>query len=219
MEFLRILLALLAYGGLHSLMATTWFKTVSARLMGERAYLGLYRMLYSVISALTLLPILALIVDHPGRTLWSVQRTIAGILLVVRALGVIGLVMALLQIDLLRFLGIKDLIAFISGRPLPLPAEPLSIRGLYRFVRHPLYLFSLLALWASPSMNMAGLGFVVGSTVYFVLGSMFEERRMIHSFGDDYIEYRRTVPWMIPFLKRRLVVACWQRFSSRPARS
>jgi methanethiol S-methyltransferase len=201
MELLKVLVAVLVYGTFHSLMAAPWFKALSARVMGERAYLGLYRMLYSIISVLTLLPVLTLMAAQSGRTVWRVNGMAADILLLIRALGAIGLLIALLQIDLLRFLGIKDLIVYLRDGQLPLPSEALSTRGLYRLVRHPFYLFGLVVLWATPSMKEAGLGFTIGSTIYLALGSILEERRMIRTFGADYVEYRKTVPWLIPFVK------------------
>jgi len=202
MEMLNVLAALLLYGGFHSLTAATRVKAMFAGTLGDRAYLGLYRLLYSVVSVLTLLPILRLMAAHPGRTVWNADGIAAAGLLAIRGAGAIGLVVALLQVDLLRFLGIKGMIAYVRARQLPLPPEPLSTRGVYRLVRHPLYLFSLMALWASPTMTEAGLGFTLGATIYFVLGSLLEERKMMRTFGPEYVAYRKAVPWLIPFVKR-----------------
>ena len=193
---------MLLYGALHSLTATPGWTTRVAALVGERAFLGLYRLAYSIVSVLTLVPVLALMASRPGRTVWSVSGMTADVLLALRVIAGIGLALALLQIDGLRFLGIKDAIAYFRGRQLPLPPERLATRGVYRLVRHPLYLFSAIALWASPVMMESFLGFAVGVTIYFVLGSMLEERKMARAFGADYLAYRKRVPWLIPFLKR-----------------
>ena len=124
--------------------------------------------------------------------LWWKTRVMAGI----------GLALALMQIDALRFLGIKDAVAYLCGRQLPLPPEPLATRGVYRLVRHPLYLFSAIALWSSPVMTESLVGFALGATIYFALGSILEERKMARVFGPDYVAYRKRVPWLIPFVKR-----------------
>ena len=203
MGTLAVLGALLLYGALHSATASDRWKGRVSGLLGERAFLGLYRLFYSIVSMLTLLPILRLMAAWPGRTVWSVEGMAADVLLVVRALSGIGLAAALLQIDVLRFLGIKEAIAYVRGRPLPLPLEPLVTRGVYRLVRHPLYLFSLIALWSSPTMTESALGLVLGATLYFMLGSILEERKMARAFGPDYATYRETVPWLIPFMKGR----------------
>jgi protein-S-isoprenylcysteine O-methyltransferase Ste14 len=202
MPAFQVLTAMLLYGAFHSLTAATWWKTRVAALVGERAFLGLYRLAYSIVSVLTLLPVLALMAAWPGGTVWSASGTTASVLLALRVTAGLGLFLALVQIDGLRFVGIKDAIAYFCGRELPLPAERLATGGIYRLVRHPLYLFSTTALWASPVMTESLLGFTLGATVYFVAGSILEERKMARAFGEDWSAYRDAVPWLIPFVKR-----------------
>ena len=201
MPAFQVLIALLLYGVLHSLTAATGWKARVAAVIGERAFLGLYRLAYSIVSVVTLLPILGLMSAQPGGTMWSISGLMASVLSALRVLGGFGLALALVQIDSLRFLGIKEAIAYFRGRTLPLPAERLATRGVYRLVRHPLYLFSMLALWASPVMMESQLGFTLGATIYFVVGSILEERKMALAFGAAYVDYRNTVPRLIPFVK------------------
>jgi protein-S-isoprenylcysteine O-methyltransferase Ste14 len=202
MPTLYVLTALLLYGALHSLTAGLWWKRRVAALVGERAFLGLYRLAYSIVSVVTLLPILALMKVQPGGVVWSVSGMTASVLWVLRGMAGVGLALALRQFDGLRFLGIKEAIAYFHGQELPLPPERLATRGVYRLVRHPLYLFGIIALWASPSMTESFLGFALGATIYFLAGSLLEERSMARVFGADYAAYRKAVPWMIPFLHR-----------------
>jgi protein-S-isoprenylcysteine O-methyltransferase Ste14 len=200
---LELLTALLLYGVLHSLTAATAWKAQVAGRLGERAFLGLYRLSYSIVSVVTLLPVLVLMAARPGRTVWSASSGVADVLSTLRVLAGIGLALALLQIDTLRFLGVREAIAYFRGRPLPLPPERLATRGVYRLVRHPLYSFSVIALWASPVMTESFLGFALGATLYFAAGSILEERKMARVFGPDYVAYRNRVPWLIPFVKRQ----------------
>jgi protein-S-isoprenylcysteine O-methyltransferase Ste14 len=202
MATLEVLAALLLYGALHSLTAATAWKARVAALVGERAYLGLYRLGYSVASVLTLLPVLALMASRPERIVWSASGATAAALTTLRVLAMLGLVLALLQVDGLRFLGIRDAVAYFRGHALPLPPERLATTGVYLLVRHPLYLFSVIALWASPVMTQSFLGFAIGATLYFAVGSLLEERRMAAAFGPEYLAYRDRVPWLIPFLRR-----------------
>jgi protein-S-isoprenylcysteine O-methyltransferase Ste14 len=199
---LEPLLALLLYGAFHSATASAACKARVAGLVGEGAFLGLYRLSYSVVSALTFLPVLAVMAGGPGRLVWHAEGVAADALLAIRATAGIGSAVALLQIDALRFLGIKQAIAYFRGRPLPLPPERLATAGVYRLVRHPLYLFALIALWSSPVMTESALGFTLGVTVCFVLGSILEERKMASTFGPQYEAYRKMVPWLVPFAKR-----------------
>ncbi len=193
---------MLLYGTFHSLTAAVWWKTRVAALVGQRAFLGLYRLAYSIASVLTLLPVLALMAAGPGGIVWSVSGMAASALLALRVTVGVGILLALVQIDGLRFVGITDAIAYFRGQELPLPAERLATGGIYRLVRHPLYLFSVIALWASPVMTESALAFTLGATIYFVVGSILEERKMALAFGEDWSAYRDAVPWLIPFVKR-----------------
>lgn len=84
----------------------------------------------------------------------------------------------------------------------PLKAETLITTGWYAYVRHPMYFGMLLILigffceWPS----VKNLVFVSISIAYLVVGSHLEERKLIHRFGDAYVQYRRRVKMLVPFV-------------------
>jgi protein-S-isoprenylcysteine O-methyltransferase Ste14 len=82
------------------------------------------------------------------------------------------------------------------------PVEHLMTDGFYAFVRHPLYLLSILFLLLNPVMTLQWLILTIFSTLYFILGAIIEERRLIEVFGDSYRRYRETVPFIIPGKRR-----------------
>jgi len=196
---LIILLAIAAFGLIHSLLAGQRVKQWASRRFGQRSYEGFYRLAYNVLAALTILPVIALVALRPGAVVWQVDTPLLRLLLNgLRLAGAAGLGLSLIQIDLGRFAGLSQALAYFRGEPLPLPPEPLQTRGLYRFVRHPLYFFSLLALWPAPTMTETLLAFNIGATLYFIIGSRYEERRMLASYGDAYRRYQKQVPWLLP---------------------
>lgn len=195
-----VLFFMLLFGVVHTYTAGQ-FKTMFRERFGERAYHGLYRLFYNAFSFVSLAPVAYLITFHPGGVVWSIDLRWELILLVIQAIGLIGLVVSLLQIDLGRFVGISQLIAYINGSTLPLSKERLQTGGLYGLVRHPLYLFSMMTIWPVTTMTEAYLGFCIGATIYFVVGSYYEERRLLGTFGEEYKVYRQRVPWLIPFMR------------------
>ena len=67
-------------------------------------------------------------------------------------------------------------------------------------VRHPLYTFSLLFLWLTPVMTR-NLALLYGAlTVYILIGAVFEERKLLRIFGQEYADYRGKTPFIIPYL-------------------
>ncbi|GAB4570246.1 MAG: isoprenylcysteine carboxylmethyltransferase family protein [Anaerolineae bacterium] len=194
--------ALVLYGALHSLLAARPLKNRIRNIIGERRFEGFYRLAYNVIAALTFVPVALVMLLMPSRVLWEIPMPWAFGAMLLQVVGVVGLVAAVLQADPLRFAGIKQAIAYFNGDPLPLPPEPLQTSGFYGLVRHPLYFFSLLFLWPTPVMTDAYLSFAFGATLYFIVGSLLEERRLLREF-ETYATYRQRVPWLLPWPRRR----------------
>lgn len=198
MAFIVIGMVLFALS--HSFTADPRVKQWIQQRMGERAYQGWYRFLYNLFAVVTLAPIMVYI-WITGSVIYAVPPEVEDIFYVLQLIGSIGVVISLLQIDLMRFVGIAQIIAYLRNEPLPLPPEKLQTRGLYRLVRHPLYFFSLMSLWFISPMTDTMLVFNVAATLYFVVGSLIEEKRMLRYFGEEYRAYQAQVAWMIPLLR------------------
>jgi len=72
------------------------------------------------------------------------------------------------------------------------------VQGAYRWVRHPLYYVVLLMIWSYPVLTVDRLLFNVLWTTWIVIGARLEERDLAAEFGDDYREYQRNVPMLLP---------------------
>ena len=192
--------SLAGFALLHSVLASTGMKHIVRRRFGERAYFGLYRFLFNGVSTITFLPIVVVMALTSGPVIWRASGIISGLLIVVQILCGVGLVYAGSQIDFMRLLGVRQMCAYFRGDALPLPPEPFVQQGMYGLVRHPLYSCIIVSLWALPTMRAGTLAFAVGSTVYFIVGSYLEERRLIAEMGGPYTAYRERVPFLIPFV-------------------
>jgi protein-S-isoprenylcysteine O-methyltransferase Ste14 len=81
--------------------------------------------------------------------------------------------------------------------------EPLVTAGLHRYVRHPLYTGGMALLWGL-AQSPLGLATAVWGSLYFIVGSRFEERALLRRHGESYRAYRRRVPGFIPWKGRAL---------------
>lgn len=118
---------------------------------------------------------------------WSSQCFILG--------GVLIALKALRGYDLREFLGIS------APASLATPNE-FRTGGLLRYVRHPLYTGTILAVWGLflREATLEALIMGVCVTVYIRIGIVYEERKLVRDFGDTYVEYRRRVAMLFPKL-------------------
>jgi len=191
--FWWILLAWAVYSALHSWLASSSAKALAERWLGLVAH-RYYRLFYNLVGALTLLPLLALVALSPDLEISRIAFPWLALTLLVEGVSVLGLIAGVLQTGALRFLGLAQ----ITGSPDFGGPSKLEVRGLYRYVRHPLYLFGLLIIWLLPLMTWNILAFNLGATVYILVGIQFEERRLLKEFGQAYADYQRRVPMLIP---------------------
>ncbi|MFK7957419.1 MAG: methanethiol S-methyltransferase [Lysobacterales bacterium] len=82
------------------------------------------------------------------------------------------------------------------GRPYRYPK--FRTPGLYRVVRHPLYVGWIIVAWATPTMTIAHAVFALLLTVYIVAAIQLEERDLVHYHGEEYRRYQQQVPMLIP---------------------
>lgn len=96
--------------------------------------------------------------------------------------------------------GLKQAIDRWRGTAQHAPAFRTS--GLYKIVRHPLYLGFLIAFWATPGMRAGHLLFAVGLTIYLFVGTHFEEKDLVVLF-ERYQRYQGEVSMIVPVPKRK----------------
>lgn len=194
--FLSVLIIVtfsIAYAGVHSLLASQPVKNGLRRMLGPGVERW-YRLVYNIFSGITLLPIFPILALLPDQTLYVTPAPWRWLMVLGQLLALLGLGVALLQTNPLHFLGLTQLLTGQSGEP-----DRLIIHGFYRWVRHPLYLFSLLFLWLTPFMTVNLLVTYILFTLYFYIGSIHEERRLLAEFGPAYQAYCEQVPRLLPW--------------------
>jgi protein-S-isoprenylcysteine O-methyltransferase Ste14 len=152
-----------------------------------------YRLFYNIYAVISIVPVLYLMVTLPDQNLYRLSAPYDFVMRVGQGASAFFLFVAAFQTDLLSFVGLRQL--FQEEQP-----GSLITSGLYQFVRHPLYTFSLLILWFSPSMSRNSLLVYSALTIYVLIGIIFEERKLLHEFGQEYANYRAVTPMLIPGL-------------------
>jgi len=180
------------FGLPHSLMARRSFKQWWTKIIPPATERSTY-MLQSGLMALLLIwqwrPI--------TQTVWLVENSVGSTLIWgLFWLGWLIAFISTLLINHFELTGLQQVYAYVRGQT----SAPLSFRTpfLYKIVRHPMQLGVMLAFWAAPHMTVGHLTFAIGMTTYILIGLYFEERDLVHRFGDTYQKYQHTTPKLIP---------------------
>lgn len=160
-----------------------------------------YRLLYNLIAVLFLG--FWLISLPPDQTIYKTEGILFLLLIVVQLTFAWLSLKSVLAQNGMTFLGVRQLMDKIKHDQKPgyldEPARgELVTTGLYGKMRHPLYTFVMLLLICSPIMTYNLVYTILMFGLYFLIGSIFEERNLIRRFGDDYKKYRKEVPRFIP---------------------
>ncbi len=184
--------AALLWGFTHSLVAANGFKHQMYRILGEGAK-KYYRFLYSIFAVLTLLPVLILTILIPDKTLYTIPQPLVYFTILLQIISLLMLTYSVMQTGALQFIGLSQVFGLNQE-------DRLNTGGLYRYVRHPLYTFSLVLIWLTPTMTLNFALLYAAFTVYILVGAVVEERKLVKTFGPAYQEYRRKTAFLIPFI-------------------
>lgn len=191
---LAVDLALLAaFGVVHSLLARRRAKRLLARLLPP----ALERSFYTLIAGLQITALMFFWRPLPA-LVWSVENPLArDVLWGLQGAGWALVVVGFWTTGNTHLFGLAQ--AWASARGATYEARRLVARGVYRWIRHPLYTGTLLALWAIPTASVGRLLLATVFSAYTLIGARFEERDLERNLGERYLDYRRAVPAYLPW--------------------
>jgi protein-S-isoprenylcysteine O-methyltransferase Ste14 len=206
----KTVLAMVVFAGVHSALASRQAKQAAESKLGVRQRNGLYRVFYIAQSLVTFGMLAAYLRRLPDRMLYRVAQPLAGLMWIGQLAGIGLAVYAAAQVGITRITGLKSVSAWLRGEyavppepeaqgPAPDATGSLKTSGPFAWTRHPLNLAPLPIFWFNPVMTVKLLAFNVVSTLYLVLGSVHEERRLEAAYSRLYSCYQTSgVPFYLP---------------------
>jgi len=181
----------------HSVMARRGFKAWWTRMVPQAVERSTYVLAATLALALLCWQWRPIAVP----VIWRIDNAAAvGAVRGVFWLGWVILLFSTFLINHFELFGLRQVFARVSNSEQPAPQFRTPM--LYRYVRHPIYLGFLLGFWATPVMTAGHLLLAAGTTGYILVGIWFEERDLVHQFGDQYRRYRDQVGMLLPSRKR-----------------
>jgi len=184
-----------SFGLLHSLFAAGSVKRYFISLLGRRA--RYYRPLYSLFAFLHLGLVIVFQFSIKSFYLASFPLLKYLVGLLVGLPGVILMIVCIWK----YFFDLSGVKAFLGRNE----DARLESGGIHAYVRHPLYLGTLATLWSLWLFFplLSNLLACLSITVYTLIGIRLEERKLLQIFGQQYADYRRSTPMLIPNFRLR----------------
>ncbi len=189
--YLLIVVLWSAYLLLHSLLASQTAKDWAYKNL--RIGVQLYRLLYSLISTIGIFYIFYQMLILPSYELFLSPGWLKYVSMILASWGVIILVVSFRYMSGLAFIGLKK--EAYSG---------LITDGLHGYMRHPIYSGTILILIGMFFYHPTDVILISNLVIFIYLpfGIYWEEQKLIGQFGDEYLEYKKEVPALIPRLRR-----------------
>ena len=198
LDLILIVFLFALFGISHTFLASNKLKKALAEKLGNR--IAFYRLFYNFSSIIIFVAFYS-IAPLPNVILYDLQYPFDIITFALQVASLAGLYWATRLIDLKEFVGISQIERYLrneySIEDLD-ERQTLRIEGAFKFVRHPIYFFSILFFGLRPTMSLSYFIMFVSASIYFYVGSIYEERKLVEKFGNEYQEYQKNVPRLFP---------------------
>ena len=179
---------------LHSSMISVTATGYLKRWLGTR--FRIYRLIFNLVALVSVIPVMVYEQWLRGPILFRWE----GFLILFQVILLISALLLFLagarHYDLLQFSGLRQIKTGSSHNTLTETGE-LDTTGILDITRHPWYLGGILIIWTR-DIDISALVTNIILTLYFIVGTVLEERKLLIEYGDDYRRYQEKVSMLIP---------------------
>ena len=202
MEYLILAILWIAFCTLHSGLISITFTNFLKQKIGD-SY-RFYRLFYNIFSIVTLIPVFIYTVSIRQQPFFAWTGYLLPVKDVLFFIGIICFVAGARHYSFSQFSGIAQIKEGANHNLINETGE-LSSRGILGVVRHPFYAGIFPLIWSS-NLDTPTLIVNIILSIYVVIGTLLEERKLIEEFGDAYREYQQKVSMLFPlkWIKKKL---------------
>lgn len=200
MKYLLVVLFWTGYVSLHSFLISIRFTNLMTRLLKD--YYAFYRLFYVLISLILIIPL----INYTSQLDDTVIIVYEPPFSVIRYILISGSLLMFFwafffDYDSLSFWGIRQILNFrkVKGTN---TSGGIKRSGLLGIIRHPMYLALIIYLWCQ-TFRVVDIVTNTLLTIYVIIGTILEEKKLVLEFGEEYLKYQQEVPMLIPFTKKR----------------
>jgi len=195
-----IVISFTIFAILHTLTASTKLKVYVKDNYPD--YLAFYRIGFNLFSLFSFYLFLSF-APKPDNIVFDLPNPYDLFTLPIQLFSIFGFIWSIKYFNNKEFLGIAQISRHLKkdyDKNELDEHKTLNINGPYKFSRHPIYFFSIVFLMARPYMTVFYLTTLICIIIYFYIGSYYEEKKLVITFGELYTGYQKKVARIIPYL-------------------
>ncbi len=196
MEYLILTLLWITFCVLHSALISSTATSYVYRKLGHTY--RFYRLFYNIFSIVTLIPIVIFSQSIKQEPFFVWSGYLLPLKYILLLSGILLFVAGARHYNFAQFSGLAQIKEDTSHNLINNTGK-LSSCGILGVVRHPFYAGIFPLLWAC-DLDVTTLISNVILSIYVLIGTLLEERKLLLEFGDAYRRYQQSVSMLFPFL-------------------
>ena len=194
---LKVIVAWGVFALFHSVTVSERYERWARHAMGEKRFGAYHRLLFTLYSAVATAAALLYVRSLPDLPFYRIDGWVRFLFHGVQILGA-GLLLWT-PWDLKEFVGLRQWERYRKGEGQATGRNERLFTGKgYGLVRHPLYLGCSILLAFHPVQTRSSAATAAAVIAYFYIGTFSEERRLVRTFGEAYLQYQRRIPRFFP---------------------
>ncbi len=195
MRYILLSLFWITWCFVHSTMASLSVTEYLKSRLGKT--FRFYRLFFNIVAAVTLLSVVLYTYSIPYQPVFRWEWALKIVQIFLFGIAILLLFAGAREYDMLHFLGIRQIKEGMSPSRLTKDGQ-LAMAGILGVTRHPWYVAAFVLIWAR-DLHLSTLLVNIILSVYFVIGTLLEERKLVLKYGDTYREYQQRVSMFLPY--------------------
>lgn len=161
-------------------------------------YYRFYRLFFNVTALITLSLVVRYAKGLENQVIFSWDGYWKPLQMLLLILAILLFVAGASKYDMLQFLGLRQIASGKTHATLSKNGE-IDTSGILNITRHPWYLAALILIWTHfQKMYISTLLTCIVLSIYVIIGTILEERKLLVEHGDRYKAYMRRVSMLFP---------------------
>ena len=194
MQYIILTILWISYCTLHSAMITPRFTNFLRRKLEES--FKYYRLFYNVVALALLIPVVLYSYSIRQTPFFTWEGYLLPVRFLLLAAGLFFFYAGARQYDMSTFLGLKQINESITHNLINKSGQ-LNSSGILGVVRHPFYAATFPLIWAT-NLDVTFLIVNCILSIYVIIGTFLEEKKLVQEFGDEYRAYQDRVSMLFP---------------------